>query len=316
MFIDKINLNHIRIFECVYRTRSMTKAADELHMTQSGVSQHIKLLEDILELKLFDRIKQRLIPTTHAVELFKKSSIGLYTIEEGLTNIKNGEKNLAGNIAIGLPIEFGNNIIVPLLAEFGKKNKRVTFNITYGYASDMNRLLMNGDLDFALVDDYSMDIMIATQKIYNEELFLCAHNSYLESFKEQNNLDVLEYLSFQNEDKKFFERIEFIDYVKENALLLMWFKHHFNTTNININVRSTMMDVQGVASMITNGLGAGILPHHHILKLAQEGNKLHLFKTQSKPLLNSISLAYIEEKTRTPTVNSLIDYIIDSLVKK
>jgi DNA-binding transcriptional LysR family regulator len=42
MIIDHINLNHLRIFQSVYKTQSMTTAAGELHLTQSGVSQHIK----------------------------------------------------------------------------------------------------------------------------------------------------------------------------------------------------------------------------------------------------------------------------------
>ncbi|MCC6137911.1 MAG: LysR family transcriptional regulator, partial [Bdellovibrionaceae bacterium] len=59
MLLDQINMNYLRIFEAVYRTRSMTQAANELHLTQSGISQHIKSLEDTLDLQLFDRIKQK-----------------------------------------------------------------------------------------------------------------------------------------------------------------------------------------------------------------------------------------------------------------
>ena len=57
MLIDQLNLNQLRIFESVYRTQSMTQAAVELGLTQSGVSQHIRALEDVLGLSLFDRIK-------------------------------------------------------------------------------------------------------------------------------------------------------------------------------------------------------------------------------------------------------------------
>ena len=71
MLIDKINLNLLRIFEKVYETKSMTRSAQELFMTQSGISQNIKHLEEILNLKLFDRIKQRLIPTEKATILYK-----------------------------------------------------------------------------------------------------------------------------------------------------------------------------------------------------------------------------------------------------
>ena len=74
MLIDQINLNQLRVFESVYRSKSMTHAARELHLTQSGVSQHIKALEDVLELKLFDRIKQKLVPTPSAKELYASTA--------------------------------------------------------------------------------------------------------------------------------------------------------------------------------------------------------------------------------------------------
>lgn len=304
MIIDKINLNHIRIFECVYRTRSMTKAADELHMTQSGVSQHIKLLEDILEIKLFDRIKQRLIPTSLSVELFNKCSKGLYEIEQALGEIKEGEKNLSGNITVGLPIEFGNNIIVPLLAIFGKEHKRITYQITYGFASDMNKLLLSGELDFALVDEYNMDKQIKTIKIFDETLYLCAMKDYIQS------------KGPIKDTKKYYESLEFIDYVKDSTLVQMWFKHHFHHTPGKLNIRATMMDVQGVARMIIAGLGAGILPHHHINKLNNEGTDVLILKGNSTPLENCISLAFVEGRSRTPTINTLIEHLRNSLLNK
>ena len=54
MLSDKINLNLLRIFEKVYETKSMTRASQELFMTQSGVSQNIKHLEEILEREVGD----------------------------------------------------------------------------------------------------------------------------------------------------------------------------------------------------------------------------------------------------------------------
>src|SRR6185437_1423130 len=117
MIIDHINLNHLRIFECVYRTKSMTEAAKELHLTQSGVSQHVRTLEEVLELKLFDRVKQRLIPTAPAETLFKRCSEALYGIEETISELRGGQQSLSGSVTIGMPIEFGNNVVLPLLSK-------------------------------------------------------------------------------------------------------------------------------------------------------------------------------------------------------
>ncbi len=66
MILDNLNLNHLRLFESVYRSENMTKAAEELHLTQSGVSQHMKSLEEAVGVKLFDRVRQSLIPSKAA----------------------------------------------------------------------------------------------------------------------------------------------------------------------------------------------------------------------------------------------------------
>ena len=68
----------IRLFVAAYEERSFTAAARREHATQSGVSQHIRKLEDGLRVKLFVRDKGRVVPTPagdsyyrHCIELLK-----------------------------------------------------------------------------------------------------------------------------------------------------------------------------------------------------------------------------------------------------
>lgn len=58
-------LNPLRVFEAVARLGSFTRGADELHVSQSAVSRQISLLEDYLQVKLFNR-EQRGISLTEA----------------------------------------------------------------------------------------------------------------------------------------------------------------------------------------------------------------------------------------------------------
>src|SRR5260370_3261176 len=53
-------LNTLRSFEAAARYESFTRAAEELHVTQSAVSQQVKTLEAQLGVKLFNRERQRL----------------------------------------------------------------------------------------------------------------------------------------------------------------------------------------------------------------------------------------------------------------
>lgn len=302
MIIDKLNLNHLRLFECVYRSHSMTQAAEELYLTQSGVSQHIKTLEDSLELKLFDRVRQRLIPTKAAQILYEKCNSGLQKIEDALLAIKGIQKELVGTISIGMPIEFGNNVVMPLISKFCNKHPGLRLDIKYGYADEMNTLILNGQLDFALVDAFGFDQRIYTEVVSNELLILCASKEYLKKrtpFKE---------------DKKFFQSLDYIDYIKGEPVIRMWLKHHFNLKHSDLIIRATVTSVQGVAKLIFAHVGAGILPSHHIAKLGKTVAQLHPFKGSGKPIKNSISIAYLRERTHSPTTLSVLKWLETAIV--
>src|SRR6267143_5743373 len=56
-------LNALKAFEAAARSESFTRAAEELCVTQGAVSQQIKALESTLGVKLFNRVRQRLVLT-------------------------------------------------------------------------------------------------------------------------------------------------------------------------------------------------------------------------------------------------------------
>ncbi len=62
-------LNPLRVFEVVARLGSFTRAAEELHVSQSAVSRQVSLIEDYLDVKLFNR-EQRGISLTEAGRLY------------------------------------------------------------------------------------------------------------------------------------------------------------------------------------------------------------------------------------------------------
>lgn len=295
MIIDHVNLNRIRVFECVFRTRSMTAAALELHLTQSGISQHVKALEEMLGMRLFDRIRQKLVPTSQAQVLYESCSQGLRQIEQALLKLKGGEAQLSGTVSIGMPIEFGNNVILPILAQFAKRHPMVKLRIELDFASAMNAQLLQGTLDFAFVDDFRMDRSIYTEKVYDEVLDLCASDEFVKR------------AGVPKPTRKYFESLEYIDYQESEAVLRMWFDHHLDARKINLNVRATVMDVQAIARLILAGAGAGILPGHLLAKLQKEGHRIYRFKGSGKPLKNTISVAYLQNRTHSAAATSALE---------
>lgn len=304
MLIDNINLNLLRVFDAVCRTRSMTKAAEQLHMTQSGVSQNIKTLEEVLQVKLFDRVKQKPVPTQNALELYAFSSGALVSLEKVFNQISTQEMLLRGTVKLGLPIEFGNNVVLPLLAKWAKQHPQVDFQIQYDLAPRMNNALLNGDLDFAIVDEFRFDPQVESTPVAYETLTLCASRDYMKGREMQKN------------DKRFFESLDYIDYTEEAPILDQWFKHHYHFGYFRPNMRASLMDVQGMAKMISEGMGAGILPLHVIKKNKRQRELLYLFEGSGKPLLNHLSLVSLKKRTHSLVVLETLQFLKKELLRR
>lgn len=84
-----LNLNWIRSFEASARLLSFTKAAQELTLTQAGVSQHIRMLEEQLGERLFTRLPR-------AVRLTDAGEAYLRVVRESLDRLKFGTSDIFG----------------------------------------------------------------------------------------------------------------------------------------------------------------------------------------------------------------------------
>ncbi len=301
MILDQINLNYLRIFESVYRTRSMTQAAQELHLTQSGISQHVRSLEDSLETKLFDRIKQKLIPTAAGHKLYKEISSHLKSLEQALQDVTAKDQSLRGEVTLGTPVVFGLNILIPLMTEFGKLHPDLKYTLRFELGQDLNAMLLSGEVDFAFIDDFNMDSQIQTSKVYDEELKLyCSVDYYNSKKKEIASL----------KGKALYQEFDYIAYQKGEPILRHWLDNHLKAGQIDLNVRAYVADALGIARFITAGLGAGVLPAHHGEKLLEQGYQLHEFDSKGKPTNNKISVAYVGTRTQSTPVQKTLEYLL------
>ncbi len=301
MLLDQINLNYLRIFESVYRTRSMTQAAQELHLTQSGISQHIRSLEDSLEIKLFDRIKQKLIPTASGKELYENISPQLKNLEQALHGVTSKDHMLRGEVTIGMPVVFGLNLIIPLLKEFAETHPDLNFNIRFELGHTLNNMLLSGEVDFAFVDDFNMDSQIKTEKVYDEVLKLYCSESYMKSKKK-------EMASLKG--KQLYESFDYISYEKGEPILRHWLKQHLKAGQIQLNVRAYVADALAISRFITSGVGVGVLPGHHGKKLQEQGYKLFEFDSKGKESNNKVSVASVQNRTHSTPVQKTLEFLL------
>lgn len=304
MLLNQINLNHLRIFEAVFRTGSMTQAAQEMYLTQSGISQHIKSLEDALSLQLFDRIKQKLLPTEDGKKLYAKILPQLKNLEDALREVTKKDDVLRGEVSIGMPVVFGLNVILPYLSDLAKSNSELKYHLKFDMAEVMNELLLEGSVDFAFVDEFDMDPRIKTINVYDEVLHLCGSSEYMKKVDKKLT------------GKAFFESLDYICYAKGEPILRRWLQHHIKGGAFDLKVKAIAADTLAIEKFITNHIGLGVLPGHQVNLLKSQGYDIVIVEEKQKELKNKISVAFLENRTLSIAVDHTLKYLIEELKKR
>ena len=140
-------------FLTVCKYMNFTHAAEELHITQPAVSQHIRYLEEHYETPLFYRKKKKLTLTS-AGELLLSA---LETMQNDEYTLKNRMKESVTNkkiLTFGVTMTIGEYAILPSLASFIKAHPDTDIHVRYGNTQTLLTCLQEGTIDFALVEGY------------------------------------------------------------------------------------------------------------------------------------------------------------------
>ena len=143
-------LREIRIFVAVYEEQSFTAAALREHATQSGVSQHVRNLEERLGVQLLARAKG-VQPTPagtayyrRCLDVLRAHAVAQRTLEEFSTGI-------AGDVAVGLPPTLTRSVLAPAFLRLSARHPNIGLRVVEAYTPVLADSLRAGDLDFAIL---------------------------------------------------------------------------------------------------------------------------------------------------------------------
>ncbi len=147
-----INFELYKVFYFAAKTLNFSKAAEKLYVSQSAVSQSIKLLEKKLNTKLFFRHTKNMRLTSEGETLFKH-------IEQAFNLIKSGERALfeignliQGEIHIGASDTICKYFLLPYFKKFHEDYPNIKIHITNRPSPICVDLLKTGAIDIAVVN--------------------------------------------------------------------------------------------------------------------------------------------------------------------
>ncbi|MEH6421295.1 LysR family transcriptional regulator [Pseudomonas sp. CGJS7] len=124
----RINLGALKAFEAAARALSLTRAADELNVTQAAVSHQVRLLENQLGVELFRRLPRGLALTDEGLSLLPAIQEAFDRIDSALDRVGDG---LARDVVhVGAVGTFANGWLLPRMAEFARLHPSVDVRVS------------------------------------------------------------------------------------------------------------------------------------------------------------------------------------------
>ena len=213
-----VDLELYRVFYVVAKNRHMTRASEELHISQPAISQSIRKLEDQLGGALFLRSNKGMELTEEGKMFYEyvKGALELITnAENEFTSFKDLSK---GEIKIGCSTTLTKLVLMDVLKEFHKDYPNININITNGLTKDLINDLKLGKLDLVIYNESNIkETNLTLEKIkgikegfiYNPEFYKDDINNFEDLNKyplilqkeESNSRKLLDQIALNNSVK-------------------------------------------------------------------------------------------------------------------
>jgi len=267
-----INFELYKIFYFTALNLSFTKAAEQLYVTQSSVSQSIKQLEQKLDTKLFIRHKKK-------IALTEEGNILFLHVDQAYNHLKTAEKKLEnfsqGEITIGASDTLCKYFLLPYFKKFHKAYPHVKINIINQPSRKTLQMIQDGLMDFGIVavsDEESFDKIDLIKLQDYEEVCVVGHELYKTIGPEMHLQDILDYP---------------IITLRKNTNTRKFMDEFFTKHHLVLEPEFEMVSVDLVLEMVKADLGVGFAMADTIINQ----NDLHEIRITPKLPTRHISFA-------------------------
>jgi DNA-binding transcriptional LysR family regulator len=285
-------LNQLQIFLKVVKTQSVTKASNELHLTQPAVSIQLKNFQDQFEIPLTEVIGRKLYITDFGREIAaaaEKIIDQVYAINYKTMAYKG---QLTGRLKISV-VSTGKYVMPYFLSEFIKNNSGVELFMDVTNKSKVLESLENNEVDFALVSIIPTKLNIQKLELLQNKLFLVGKTE-TKLKKVFNTKEIFKDLPLIFREKGSGTRQTMESFIERNG--------------ISVLKKMELTSNEAVKQALLAGLGYSIMPLIGIKSELQNGD-LQIIPVKGLPIETTWSLIWLKEKNHSPVSQMLLEYL-------
>ncbi|MEY2637240.1 MAG: hypothetical protein RLZZ197_1717 [Bacteroidota bacterium] len=289
-------LNQLQIFVKVVQTSSITKAAEELNLTQPAVSIQIKNFQAQFEIPLLEIIGKKIYVTDFGKEI-AASAEGIleqvYAINYKTMAFKD---QLIGRLKVSI-VSTGKYVLPYYLSDFLKANPGVEISIDVTNRGKVIESLEQNEVDFSLVSDQLESTQFDFIDILKNELVLVGNT---ETAAMNPSFD---YNTFKHELPLIFR--------ESGSGTRKIMESYLKKQGVSSLKRIELMSNEAVKQAVMAGLGYSIMPLIGIKREIKEGY-LAIIPREGLPITTDWKLIWHKEKKPSPVAKAFMNFVLEN----
>lgn len=285
-------LNQLQIFLKVVQTQSVTRASEELHLTQPAVSIQLKNFQDQFDIPLTEVVGRKIFVTDfgHEIAHAAENIINqVYAINYKTLAYKG---QLAGRLKISV-VSTGKYVMPQYLADFMKQHDGIELLMDVTNKSKVIESLENNEVDFALVSILPEKLNIEKMDLLQNKLYLVGNGQ--QKFKKGISA------------KEIFKDLPLI-FREKGSGTRQTMESFFVKHNIEVLQKMELTSNEAVKQALIAGLGYSIMPLIGI-KNELHADELQIIPIKGLPIKTTWSLIWLKGKKHSPLSLAFMDYL-------
>ncbi len=295
-----VNLDLYRVFYTVAKCGSLTKAAEELYISQPAVSQSVKQLENQLGVSLFNRTHRGMELSAQGGKLiFKEVESALKLLYAAETRIAEMKASATGSIRIGASDTIFKYFLADKIVDYHERFPAVKIELLADFTPDTVEKLLTNRCDVAFVN---LPIEVDPELKLDESCALL-HDIFVVGEKYQElALEEIPLTKIKEYPLIFMDKSTVARKVIENF---------FSSVGIEVTPSIEVGSWDLMKKLVMRGMGIGVIPREYALRTLG-GNELFEVKTDLTLPPRSVGMLLPKDRPVSYALHSFIEYFRDS----
>lgn len=285
-------LHQLQVFYKITETLSITKAAEELHLTQPAVSIQLKNFQNQFDIPLTEIVGRQIFITDFGKEIAAAAETILNEVYAINYKTQAFKGQLSGRLKISV-VSTGKYVIPYYLTDFIKNNKEVELEMDVTNKTKVLKALKGNEIDFALVSILPKDIEVESKIILENKLYLIGNKTI--AIHPKN--DLVEYASTYP-----------LIYRELGSATRISMENYMDQNGVKANMKLQLTSNEAVKQSVIAGLGLSIMPLIGLKNELEKGD-LKIIPVQKLPIVTNWRLIWLKGKKLSPVASAYLQYI-------